>query len=128
MNNETQKEIKNWKLKRLRKKYGLTQQDLADFLNISRTAYQYLESKGNLTSDILVRLSHFFGIDISEIVADEDIERPGSRLHSPIERVDFVHRILSNDEMDLLVMFDKMTPTQRVQLLTIAHTLVPEEK
>ena len=75
MNNETQKEIKNWKLKRLRKKYGLTQQDLADFLNISRTAYQYLESKGNLTSDILVRLSHFFGIDISEIVADEDIER-----------------------------------------------------
>jgi transcriptional regulator with XRE-family HTH domain len=58
-------------LKMLRKQNNLTQQDVADFLNITRMAYNYYEL-GSREPDIdnLLKLSKFFRVSLDYLIGN----------------------------------------------------------
>lgn len=64
----------NEKLQELRKKKGLTQEELASFLYVSRTAISKWESgRGVPNIESLKAISQFFGITIDELLSGEEI-------------------------------------------------------
>jgi transcriptional regulator with XRE-family HTH domain len=64
----------NEKLQQLRKQKGLTQEDLAELLFISRTAISKWESGRGLPNiDSLKAISKVFGITIDELLSTDDI-------------------------------------------------------
>lgn len=64
----------NEKLQKLRKKKGLTQEELASFLYVSRTAVSKWESgRGVPNIESLKAISQFFEISIDELFSSEEI-------------------------------------------------------
>ena len=62
----------NEKLQELRKRKGLTQEELADILFVSRTAVSKWESgRGYPNIDSLKAISEFFGVTIDELLSSE---------------------------------------------------------
>ena len=60
-------------LKELRIAKGYTQQDVADFLEISHQAYSYYEmNKRNMNVDTAKKLADFFKVPISMITGNSD--------------------------------------------------------
>ena len=79
----------NEKLQELRKKKGLTQEELAEFLYVSRTAISKWESGRGLPNiDSLKAISKFFSVTIDELlscdqvlsIAEEDSKQKENRL------------------------------------------------
>lgn len=63
------------KLQELRKEKGLTQEELAEALFVSRTAISKWESgKGYPSIDSLKLLSDLFHISMDELISDDDVE------------------------------------------------------
>lgn len=59
----------NIKIKKLREKLGLTQKQLADYLNVDRSTYAYYESGKNLPSiQSLIKLYKVFGVSCDYIL------------------------------------------------------------
>lgn len=116
MTKDTRKEIKNWKLRQIRKDHGVTQEDLADALNISRGAYQHLETKGILTDDILMKLSRFFDLPMEDFISKEVTEEiPHVFKASEPKKVS--HRILSEDEKRLLLGYDALSEENKSKII-----------
>lgn len=67
------------KIKALRKSYGFTQQQLADKLNVSRSAVKMIESGHNKPSyDLLERITAFFNVSADYLLTDEvEIDEKG---------------------------------------------------
>ena len=64
----------NEKLQELRKGRGLTQEELAERLFVSRTAVSKWESgRGYPSIDSLRELSRFFSVTIDELICPEEI-------------------------------------------------------
>ena len=64
----------NKKLQELRKRKDLTQEELAEFLYVSRTAVSKWESgRGYPSMDSMKRLADFFGVTIDELLSDEEL-------------------------------------------------------
>ncbi len=64
----------NEKLQELRKQKGLTQEELADALFVSRTAVSKWESgRGYPSIDSLKELSRFFSVSIDELICPQEI-------------------------------------------------------
>ena len=64
----------NEKLQELRKRRGLTQEDLAQALFVSRTAISKWESgRGYPSIDSLKSISRFFSVSIDELICQEEI-------------------------------------------------------
>ena len=56
-------------IRNLRKERGLTQQQLADLLNIDRSTYAYYESgRSKLSIDIMVKLAHFYKASYATLI------------------------------------------------------------
>lgn len=56
-------------IKKLRQKVGLTQKQLADYLNVERSTYSYYECGKNLPSiHSLIKLSKIFGVSCDYIL------------------------------------------------------------
>ena len=56
-------------IRRLRKERGLTQQQVAEHLNIDRSTYAYYESgRSRINIDIIVRLAHFYKVSYATII------------------------------------------------------------
>ncbi len=72
------------KIRELRKKKGLTQQELGDALGVTKpTISNYENEKRQLTADILQKLSEYFGVSVDVILgrdADETQEPIGRRI------------------------------------------------
>ena len=63
----------NEKLQELRKQKGLTQEELAAVLYVSRTAVSKWESDAGIPElDTLIAISRFFGITIGELLGVEE--------------------------------------------------------
>ena len=105
--------VKNQKLRDMRKKFGVTQDEIADVLGMTRSAYQHLETKGNISGDILYRLSRFFPCNILDLI---DIE-PNERLHEDDSKREYVNLLLSENEKDLLQMFNSLSPENKSRAL-----------
>ncbi len=64
----------NEKLQELRKRKGLTQEQLAESLYVSRTAVSKWESgRGYPSIDSLKRVAEFFSVTIDELLSDKDV-------------------------------------------------------
>ncbi|MBQ9991865.1 MAG: helix-turn-helix transcriptional regulator [Firmicutes bacterium] len=64
----------NEKLQELRKKKGLTQEELAEFLYVSRTAISKWESgRGYPSIDSLKAISSFFSVSIDELLSGDEL-------------------------------------------------------
>ncbi len=113
MANNNSKEIKNWKLRQIRKENNVTQEDLAMALNISRSAYQHLETKGILTDDLLVRLSRFFDLPMEEFISKETKEVPQA-LRAP-EVNPFAKNKVPDDDKKLLKSFNALTGENKIK-------------
>ena len=68
MDNKTQNF--NSKLKGYRKQLGLTQQQFADAVGMTRSNYAHLESEGNPSPEVLMRLSSVLKISIDDILGN----------------------------------------------------------
>ena len=56
-------------IRELRKERGLTQQQVADHLNVDRSTYAYYESgRTRLNINIVVDLAHFFKVSYATII------------------------------------------------------------
>lgn len=68
-------------IKDLRKKKGITQEELGDVIGVTKTAISYYESgKRQLTADLLQKLSEYFGVSTDYIIGREDQPDPGWKL------------------------------------------------
>ncbi len=105
--------IKNARLREIRKQAGVTQQEIADYLNMSRGSYQYLEAKGIITADILVKLSRFFNVTHEEILGTNTSH---SRFYQ-YENTNFTHIVLSDDEKELLGLYKQLSHEEQLRLL-----------
>ena len=59
-------------IRRLRKENGLTQQQLADCLQIDRSTYAYYESgRTRMNIDVVVKLAHFYRVPYAVLLGPE---------------------------------------------------------
>ncbi|RKT01773.1 helix-turn-helix domain-containing protein [Chryseobacterium defluvii] len=98
------------KLSRLRKKKGLTQQQLADELNISQPAYHKWETDiAKPSTEHLVKICEVYDIDLDELLEEaptfsitnndcsiQNIGNPNSNFYS--ESPDLINGILKNQD------------------------------
>lgn len=97
------------RIKTLRKAKSLTQQQLADLVDVSRIYIQALESNRRLPSmKLLRRLAAALDVRVADIVQNEDVEGTGRlQLEEVLENVEDVEiwyrsRKLSNREIQLV--------------------------
>ena len=119
-------EIKNWKLRQIRKENNVTQEDLALALNISRSAYQHLETKGILTDDLLVRLSRFFDLPMEDFISKETKETPKA-LRAP-EFNPFAKSGTSEEDKKLLKSFNELTAENKIKAAGYIEGLLSMQK
>ena len=61
-------------IRELRKEHGLTQQQLADYLQIDRSTYAYYESgRTKLPIDSVVKLAHFYQVSYAALLGPEPV-------------------------------------------------------
>ncbi len=113
MSNTTNKQIKNWRLRQVRKERNVTQEDLAYALNITRSSYQYLETKGVLSDDILMKLSRFFDLPMEAFISEEKKETPHILRAPDVRNV----IILSEDKKRLLLGYDALTEENKNKII-----------
>ncbi|MBR6594071.1 MAG: helix-turn-helix transcriptional regulator [Clostridia bacterium] len=83
------------KLYSLRKQKGLSQEQLAEKLNVSRQAVSKWESGVSVPeSEKLIAISNFFGVSVDYLIKD-DIEPPQDSLSTvPANRTDVVYKYI----------------------------------
>ena len=106
--------VKNKKLRDMRKKHGITQDAIAEFLGMTRSAYQHLETKGNPSGDILYKLSRFFSCEIEELIEDSELKLS---FHEPDNKSNITHILLSDEEKKLLQMFDSLSAENKARVI-----------
>ncbi len=103
-------------LRKLRKSAGLTQEQVARLLNISRSSYTYYETgKTEPTLSSLIKLSKVFSVDLEALIVPPEEQRAemiksDSSLSS--------HLYLSQDEILLLRYFRSLSEADQSDLLS----------
>lgn len=98
------------RLKELRKKQKLTQQQVADAVGIGMQAYAYYEKEERDPSpDTLCRLADFFGVTVDELLGrtSSDIF-DNARIEQP----------------EILQLYERMTPEEQNNLVNYARGLI----
>jgi len=123
-------------LRELRKKNGLTQQHVADFLHLDRSTYAYYESgRTKVNIDILLRLSRFFKVSLGSLVGED---QPVAALSDGTEEDLNIDTILVNEsvsrfsqlsreEQHLVILYRSGTSAQREKLLLQANVITEPE-
>ncbi|MDR0531832.1 MAG: helix-turn-helix domain-containing protein [Oscillospiraceae bacterium] len=119
-------------LRKLRKKNGLTQQQVADYLHLDRSTYAYYESgRTKINIDILIRLAHFFQVGLGLLVGEEHPDELADGTDSDAFLInDSVSRFnqLTREEQHLIILFRSGTAAQQKQVLAQANALTTYEK
>lgn len=103
-------------LKQYRKNCNLTQQQVADALNINRTTYTYYETgKTEPSISTLHKLVKMFGITYDDLLPE--IKEPTVRDSFLRGRVNDSIYTLSNDEQQVIIQLRAMTPDERREFL-----------
>ena len=56
-------------IRKLRQERGLTQKQVAEYLQVDRSTYAYYESgRPKLSIDVLVKLAHFYGVSYATLI------------------------------------------------------------
>lgn len=74
------------KLKQLRKKKGITQEQLAKIIGVERSSIGKYEGKGNImpSRDVLTTLSNFFGVSIDYLLDNEGTKNTKNGVLIPV--------------------------------------------
>lgn len=107
--NTGQSPVRNQKLRNIRKAQGVTQAEIAEYLGMSRESYQYLETKGQLTVSILVKLAAYFNCALEDLIEDHEFPTaPPPKRDKP----DHPSK-LSSDEINLLKLYKRLTAKKK---------------
>ena len=112
------------RLKELRKKRYLTQDDLAKAVGIDKTSIAKYEGKSRImpSYDVLISIANYFGVSINYLL---DVPEPARRF-SAAEVADAMERdektIKTADELQLLRHYRSLNPDGRATLLTTAES------
>lgn len=92
-------------LKKLRQEYGISQQRLADAVNVSQPSINKYENH-NIEPDIdvLIRLADYFNTSVDYIIGHTDVRRR-------IEPTEAYH--LNESESDMLTRYRTLSPEER---------------
>lgn len=98
-----QKKSLGEKLRKLRESYNLSQNQVAEALNIDRSTYSYYElDKTRPNLETLVKLSHIFSVSKSYLLPDD----PGADLNiKDMARSDSMLQGLSKEERGLIILY-----------------------
>lgn len=104
-------------LKQYRKNCNLTQQQVADALNINRTTYTYYET-GKTEPNIatLHKLVKMFGITYDDLLPEVDDATVGDSGMSRARLNDTIYA-LSKEEQQIVIQFRALSPEKRKELL-----------
>lgn len=96
-------------IKELRKEKGLTQEQLAEQLNVSRRTVSRWETGSNLPDlDILIEMADYYGIELRELL---DGERKSEKMNKELEETVLKVVKYSNE--------DKLKVTKRMHMLFV---------
>lgn len=105
-------------LKKIRKQYKMTQEDVANFLGISRSGYTYYETGKSMPSiEVLKKLSAIYDTTIDEVVGNriknqsskygksavmEDCPDPLMYMKKEEQQIVMAYRLLDDNEKEML--------------------------
>ena len=108
-------------LKKIRKQYKMTQEDVANFLGISRSGYTYYETGKSMPSiEVLKKLSAIYDTTIDEVVGNriknqsskygksavmEDCPDPLMYMKKEEQQIVMAYRLLDDNEKEMLKNF-----------------------
>ena len=100
------------KLKKMRLKYGLTQEKMAEKLNIKRATYaNYENSNTEPTLELLIKIADFLHISIDELI--------GRKQENFIDK-----GLLSETELSIINIMNKLNPAKIEKLESYAIALL----
>lgn len=101
------------KLKSLRTENKMTQQDVADHLNVARSTVAGYETKNRQPShEKLTTLANLFRVTIDYLLDDEIISIDSSQCY-----------IYSEEEKRLISKYRRLTPTSKKRIIEYVHLL-----
>ena len=104
-------------LKKMRRKNGLTQRQVADYLHMDRSTYAYYEiGQTKPTIELLIDLSHLYNVKLSTLLGDLPAEEVG-------EATGMLFSQLKFDEQKLVILFRSGSAAQREAVLGRAKEL-----
>jgi len=60
-------------IRKLRKERGLTQQQIANYLQIDRSTYAYYESgRTRISIDVIIKLAHFYKVSYATLIGQPE--------------------------------------------------------
>ena len=131
---EAEKSLFAERLKALRRQLKLTQQQVADILQLERSTYAFYET-GKTTPGLetLQGLARVFGVPVDDLLTvpeppAETEAMSGFSLHEPDPlpyetRLDNPPPGISREEMAMVLSFRKLTPLQKEKFLDFVSTL-----
>jgi len=121
------------RLKKLRKESKLTQQELADKLNIKRSTLAGYESGKQPSYETLVKLSDIFNVSVDYILGDTDERKKADHIKAALsddpELLEFWDEM--NEREDLRMYFKKcseLSPETIKKLIHISKVFEEEER
>lgn len=122
------------RLKKLREERGLTQQDVADILNVGRPTIAGYETKGKQPDyDKLKILANYFDVSVDYLIGNTDIRKTGPRkIYNAQELVDilpeeyrelFKEQNIGYIEFAKKMMKEEIDPNDLIELIKIAQNI-----
>ncbi len=118
-------QVKNKKLKDIRIESKLTQDDVATALEMTRSAYQHLEAKGNLSGEILFKLSRIFSRPMEDFLDNVDI---AMRLKEEPISFNKNNDGLTDEEAELLDAFASLSAAGKARVIGYVKGISWSEK
>jgi transcriptional regulator with XRE-family HTH domain len=122
-----------YRLKKLRNEKGVTQQELGDYLGVSRsTVAGYETGKRKPEYDTLHKLANYFNVSIDYLLGNTDERSPADKIKKAIsddpELLEFWEEL--KDREDLQLMFKQtrdLSPETIQQIISIIKTFEKEQ-
>ncbi len=121
------------RLKMLRDKKGLTQQDIANVLGVGRATIAGYETKGKQPDyEKLVKLADFFNVSIDYLIGRTDIKNKADEITLAVEDdpelFDFWNELKEREDLQLLFKQTKsLSPKEIRQIIRIIKAIEDEE-
>lgn len=103
-------------IKRLRTEKGLTQQDVAEIINMHRSNYSKVEKgEREISIDALVKLANFFGLTLDELVSGETspLQEITIKDKSTLEQVNLLQELNEEDKNIVFKMIEALLTKKR---------------
>ncbi len=117
-------------LRKIRKQYKLTQEDVAKLVGVSRSGYTYYETGTTVPSvEVLKKLSAVYRTSIDVIVGNETLERMGStEFLSAAESKTDPLMFMEKDEKSLIMIYRLLDENEKESLRKTVEQILENKK